>query len=164
MILKFSLILLLFDLSGRVLPNQTLQFFFIWILLLHLINLMSFSTTYINQPNYFGTQMADPRFAGQTTFSWTVNVNTTMPFITPAEDQKIALEIVGIPPVAPIAGQEFKLAVIFKRTAERLPTPLVDGIWVSWNVGNGPNATVTVQDTYSYTGFTMTDLQAQDTL
>jgi hypothetical protein len=47
---------------------------------------MSFSTTFINQPNYFGTQMADPRFAGQTTFSWTVNVNTTMPFMTSAED------------------------------------------------------------------------------
>jgi len=65
---------------------------------------MSFSTTFINQPNYFGTQMADPRFAGQTTFSWTVNVNTTMPFMTSAEDQMIALEIVGVPPVAPIAG------------------------------------------------------------
>ena len=48
--------------------------------------------------------MADPRFAGQTTFSWTVNVNTTMPFMTSAEDQMIALEIVGVPQVAPIAG------------------------------------------------------------
>jgi hypothetical protein len=41
---------------------------------------------------------------------------------------------------------------------------LVDGIWVSWNIGNGPNATVTVEDTYSYTGMTLRDLQPQDTL
>jgi hypothetical protein len=67
-----------------------------------------------------------------------------MPFMTNAEDEMITLEIVGIPPVAPIAGEEYRLAVIFKRTAERLPTPLIDGIWVIWNVGNGPNATVTV--------------------
>jgi glycine cleavage system regulatory protein len=71
---------------------------------------------------------------------------------------------VGVPPVAPIAGETYSLAVIFKRTAERLPTPLVDAIWVNWKVTNGPNATVSVQDTYSYSGMTLADLQSRDTL
>ena len=67
-----------------------------------------------------------------------------MPFITPDEEQIIALEIVGIPPVAPIAGDTYELAIIFKRTEVRNPTPFVDAIWVSWIVGNGPKALVSV--------------------
>jgi len=63
-----------------------------------------------------------------------------------------------VPPTAPIAGDTYELAIIFKRTAERNPTPFVDGVWVSWIVGNGPKALVSVQDTYSYTGDTIYDL------
>ena len=124
---------------------------------------MSFSLNFLNQLNFFGTQLADPRNADKTTFNWQINVNTTMPFMWPDEEQAITLEIVGVPPVPPIAGDTYELAIIFKRTEVRNPTPLVDAVWVTWIVGNGPKALVSVLDTYSYSGNTIKDLQPGDT-
>ena len=119
-----------------------------------------FSLLYINQPNNFGSQINDPRYASKSTFTWTINVNSTMPpnWSNP-EDQIVALEIVGIPPVAPVSGDTYELAIIFKRTAVRNPTPFVDAVRVKWIVGNGPMAIVTTTDTYSNIGSTFYDLE-----
>lgn len=97
------------------------------------------------------------------TFAWSINLLTTMPFqVEQAEDLLIAFEIIGVPTHKPLVGDTYSLALIFERTEIEDTQPLVDAVWVNWEIGNGPRALVSVVDTYSDTGKTGADLMPSD--
>ena len=79
-----------------------------------------------------------------------------------ADDMLLAFEIVGVPTHKPLVGDTYSLALIFERTDIEDTQPLVDAVWVNWQIGNGPIAKVTAVDTYSDTGKGGKDLMAKD--
>ena len=70
----------------------------------------------------------------------------------------LAFEIVGFPTYQPEVGEIYQLGLVFERTDKEDVSPLVDGVWVTWEVQNGPTATVSAQDTYSISGKSGADL------
>lgn len=74
----------------------------------------------------------------------------------------IAFEIIGIPTYKPLVGDFYQLALIFERTTIDDIQPIVDGVWVTWAIGNGPRAVVTATDTYSNKGKGGADLEERD--
>lgn len=79
-----------------------------------------------------------------------------------ASDMLIAFEIVGVPTVPPVVGETYQIALIFERTTIADYQGLVDGVWVNWEITNGPKAKVTAEDTFSYAGSTGKDLAEKD--
>lgn len=107
----------------------------------------------------YGLPVPDPRTQGEFTHAWSLNLLTTMPFaVEEAKDMLLAFEIIGVPTHKPLVGDTYSLALVFERTTIEDTQPLVDGVWVHWEIGNGPRAQVTAIDTFSDTGKTGADL------
>ena len=90
-----------------------------------------------------GDKVSDPR-TGEMVYPWTINV------LEDLQQQKLSLEITGVPEQPPFVGEEFDAYIFVKaRTPFQAcegETPDSDVIRVQWDIYNGPTASVEVED------------------